>query len=102
MMGSTTPPVAGAHWFEACRYVVEHHQYVYLNAATGAWSTHRRSRFTILDAVTASGILQIHDALGRLDAEQKDGKSNRQATFRSWPFVRAHQLLCKTWRASNG
>jgi len=88
---------SGSHWFDAVRYVAERHQYVYLRAADGAWSTHRRKGFTILDAVTANGMLSVYDALGKLDAEQTGGKSNRQETFLSWTFNRAYTLLAKTW-----
>jgi len=70
----------GKSWLDAARKVVKEHQFVYINPKNNDISDKKKKGYIALDAVTASMLTQIADAL-------KDVKNKEH--FTSMPLLQA-------------
>lgn len=79
----------GKNWLDAARKVVKEHQFVYINPKNNDISDKEKGGYIVLDAVTASMLTQIADALK--DVKNKEKFTNMpllQAVDIGWKLVK--------------
>ncbi len=88
ILDGTISLTEAAGWLDVARKVVKDHQMVYINPKNNKTSEDKKKGFTILDATTANMLVQVADALGKVNHQKFTGLSLTAAVNLGWQVVK--------------